>query len=343
MVFWEKRTSVAILLYPFSIMYRGIVCLRRFLFKQHIKRSVCFAVPIIVVGNITVGGTGKTPFVIWLARFLTKRGLNVGIVSRGYGGSAKKHSILVRHDSSPVTVGDEAVMIVQQTHCPMAVGYDRPAAVARLVKHAPCDVIISDDGLQHYALDRLVEIAVIDAHRLLGNGFLLPAGSLREPPARLASVDCVIFSQHVETGRSIQSLEAELKKRYGLPHMPLMLNFNRRSGIIYQIVQPAKILQVKLIQQPIHALAGIAYPERFFNALRQMQLEVIEHRYPDHHVFCQKDIDFGENDIVIMTEKDAVKCQAFADTRHWCLPLELTMSVSSIDLLIKMLKRKNIL
>jgi len=342
MFFWQRRGTLFLLLYPFSILYGFISFLREKLFHYHLKKTTFFNVPVIIVGNITVGGTGKTPAVIWLAKFLKTQGLKVGIVSRGYGGRAQHWPQSVNRDSQPSLVGDEAVLIVRQTTCPMVVAPDRVAAVKQLLKENQCDVIISDDGLQHYALGRTMEIAVIDDSHLLGNGALFPAGPLREPVSRLASVDCIICSQNA-SDLSKKTIETRLKKQYNLQALPMFLMIQRAPGDIYQLIDSDNQLNISDVKRPVHAVSGIANPIRFFNYLRSMGLQVIEHAYKDHHVFKKKEIDFYPNDIIIMTEKDAVKCERFADKRHWCLPLKVTMNQVFVNLLKKRLDQLGVL
>jgi len=332
MIFWQRRGTLFFLLYPFSILYGLISFLRQKLFHSHLKKTTSFNVPVIIVGNITIGGSGKTPVVIWLAKFLKAQGLKVGVVSRGYGGCAPHWPQVVKRHSDPRLVGDEAVLIVRQTASPMVVAPNRVAAVEQLLKENECDVVISDDGLQHYALERTMEIAVIDDVRLLGNGALLPAGPLREPVGRLISVDCIICSQNSPDSLN-ESIEARLKKQYNIQTLPALLMMQRAPGDIYQLVDSKNKLNIDKVKQPVHAVSGIANPSRFFDYLRSMGLRVIEHAYKDHHVFEKKDIDFCSNDIIIMTEKDAVKCETFVDKRHWCLPLQVTMSQVFVNLL----------
>ena len=192
--YWYTRSPWLLLLTPLSLLFRVVVGARRLAYRVGIKRSTRVSLPVIVVGNITVGGTGKTPLVVWLAGYLREKGHAPGIVSRGYGGTASHWPQQVRADSDPAVVGDEAVLLAATTGCPMAVAPDRVAAAQALVDQGGCDVIISDDGLQHYALQRDIEIAVIDGVRRFGSGFLLPAGPLREPLKRLQQVDLVVVN-----------------------------------------------------------------------------------------------------------------------------------------------------
>ena len=342
MVFWQRRGALFLLLCPCSILYRFVCFLRKKLFQYHIKKITHLDVPVIVVGNITVGGTGKTPTVIWLAKFLKSQGLSVGIVSRGYGGRATNWPQFVTQNSQPQLVGDEAVLIVRQTKCPMVVAPDRVAAAKQLLNEHQCDVILSDDGLQHYALGRTMEIAVIDHAYLLGNGALLPAGPLREPATRLTSVDCIICNHHA-LELSVNVIQAKLKKKYGLQTLPTTLIMQKTPGSIYQLMNSNNHLNVDTVNHPVHAVSGIANPIRFFNDLRSIGLEVIEHPYPDHHSFKKQEIDFCPDDIIIMTEKDSVKCVQFADKRHWSLTLKMTMNQKFVTVLKKKLNQLGVL
>ncbi|MGB5718018.1 MAG: tetraacyldisaccharide 4'-kinase, partial [Gammaproteobacteria bacterium] len=192
--YWYTRTPWLVVLTPLSLVYRVIVSLRRAAYKIDLLRSTRVPVPVIVVGNITVGGTGKTPLVVWLAEYLRGKGYKPGIISRGYGGTASNWPQQVRPDSDPGAVGDEAVLLAAKTGCPMSVAPDRVAAARALVEHGECDILLSDDGLQHYALQRDIEIAVVDGVRRFGSGFMIPAGPLREPVSRLQAVDLVVVN-----------------------------------------------------------------------------------------------------------------------------------------------------
>jgi tetraacyldisaccharide 4'-kinase len=259
-------------------------------------------VPVVVVGNITVGGTGKTPLVSWLAGHLRQAGYRPGIVSRGYGGNAKTWPRAVTPDSDPAEVGDEPVLLARRAGCPVVVGPDRVADARMLLSEHDCDLIIADDGLQHLALGRDLEIAVVDGMRRLGNGRCLPAGPLREPAARLAGVDFQVCNG------SPQGEELGMQLSGGRLH---------RVGEDDIVADPAG-----LAGAPVHAVAGIGNPARFFADLRGLGLEVIEHPFPDHHTYVAADIAFGDGRPVIMTEKDAVKCVAFAGPVHWYLPVQ---------------------
>ena len=256
------------------------------------RKQVAQPVPVIVVGNITVGGTGKTPVVIWLVEQLQALGLTVGVISRGYGGKAGVATVTANSD--PQNVGDEPVLIAQRTHVPLVVGRQRNLAIQRLLADTACDVIISDDGLQHYAMARALEIVVVDGQRQFGNGYCLPAGALREPLSRLASVDFVLTN-----GQNLQVQGDTL--------------INLRSG------NPLKLSE--FAGQTVHVVTGIGNPQRFINSLQAAGLTVIAHIYPDHHAFNGTELQLKPDLPILMTEKDAVKCRAFAAEHCWYLPI----------------------
>jgi tetraacyldisaccharide 4'-kinase len=274
--------------------------LRRLLYRIGVLHSERLAVPVIVVGNITVGGSGKTPLVLWLAEFLRRHGYRPGLISRGYGGKAGCWPQAVDAGSEPRVVGDEALLLARRSGCPMAVGPDRVAAASQLIAEHDVDIIISDDGMQHYRLGRDIEIAVLDGERRLGNGLCLPAGPLREPPGRLKSVDFVVTNGSARAGEwSMQLVAADA--------LPLLAGEGR----------PAP----DFASGPVHAVAGIGNPGRFFATLHALGLETIEHPFPDHHPFGKGELDFNDTAPVLMTEKDAVKYLDYAGKRHWYLPV----------------------
>jgi tetraacyldisaccharide 4'-kinase len=318
---WYNRTPTAQFLRPIAALFCGIVTLRRKAYLSGLLKSRRVTVPVIVIGNITVGGTGKTPLVIWLAGFLRNSGYRPGIVSRGYGGQATHWPQQVRPDSDALTVGDEAVVIARRTQCPMAVGPDRVADSLALLEHEDCDIILSDDGLQHYRLQRTLEIATIDGIRRFGNGFCLPSGPLREPPSRLSAVDFVVTKGMAGPGEIAMQLSGEV-----------LVN-----------------LHDELIRKPlaefrdtrVHAVAGIGNPARFFSMLSAFGLQVVEHAFADHHPFVEYDLEFDDTAPVIMTEKDAVKCRRFSKANHWYLPVEANLPKSFGVQLLNLLERKN--
>lgn len=296
----ESLHPLAILLLPFSILFTGITALRRFLYRKKILKSIHFDIPVIIVGNITVGGTGKTPFVIWLANYLRDKGFQPGIVSRGVGGKKHLQPHLVKANDAASMVGDEALLLMENTQCPVMLCIDRVAAVRALSSKFKCNIILSDDGLQHYRLGRNYEIAIVDAERRFGNQHLLPAGPLRESLARLKKVDLLVVNgggKEDEYTMDLQPLEfvSLINPEHKIPFQKFM----RTSKI--------------------HAVAGIGHPQRFFKLLKKEGFNVLEHAFPDHHLYKPEDFRFSDTLAIIMTEKDAVKCKAFADERYWFL------------------------
>jgi tetraacyldisaccharide 4'-kinase len=286
---WYERHALRFALAPLSLIFCSLAKTRRLAYHYNLLKSHSISVPVIIVGNITVGGTGKTPLVIWLAQFLKQHGFQPAIVSRGYGGKSNNWPQQVRADSDPTVVGDEPVLLAKHSQCPVAVAPKRSLAIESLLKTYPCNIIISDDGLQHYALQRDIEIAVIDDILRYGNGYCLPAGPLREPISRLSEIDFLITKG--------AALQGEISMQYDMEDL---------HNLKYEhITQPLSNLRGK----SVHAIAGIGHPERFFNRLRDKGLKVNGHAFPDHCKYTAKDIDFKDDLPVIMTEKDAVKCQ----------------------------------
>jgi tetraacyldisaccharide 4'-kinase len=327
--YWYDKNFIAIALLPLSWLFRLMIMLRRAAYMQGVLKVHQLRIPIIVVGNISVGGTGKTPLVIWIAQFLKQKGRSPGIISRGYGGTASGFPQYVHADSDPVSVGDEAVLMARRTGCPVMIDPDR-ARAARAIMDS-CDVVISDDGLQHYALGRTVEITVVDTLRLFGNGYCLPAGPLREPLSRLRSVDFVIGNG---------------KRLAGMPSTScLYAEVHEMSLRGFRIINLCDGTLIKAAQDfndgAVHAIAGIGNPGRFFTHLRDLGLKIIEHPFSDHHRFSPEDIYFGDNKAIIMTEKDAVKCSRFAQLHHWYLPVEAKLSEDFGERLFSLLARKN--
>lgn len=300
--YWYGRHPLMALLLPLTWLFLAVVWLRRRAYRAGLLRVHKVSVPVIVVGNITVGGTGKTPLVAWLAGFLRQAGYTPGIVMRGYGGKARSWPQQVRPDSDPVVVGDEAVLLARHTQCPMAVGPDRVAAARALIEHSGCNLIIADDGLQHYALARDIEILVIDGVRRFGNGLCLPAGPLREQLSRLKEVDLIV------TNGLAGRLEFPMK----------MVGATARRLNDRTIERPL----AQFSGQTVHAVAGIANPARFFESLRKAGLRITEHAFPDHHAFRPEDVNFEDAAPVLMTEKDAVKCRRFARDYDWYVPVD---------------------
>lgn len=293
---------------PLSWLYGGVIALRRLLYRVGALRSVRLPVPVIVIGNLSVGGTGKTPLTIALAEGLSKRGYTPGVVSRGYGGT-QKLPVLLDASPDPAQVGDEPCLI-RASGVPVAVGRDRPAA-AKLLVDAGCDVVIADDGLQHYALARDLEICVIDGARRFGNGRLLPAGPLREPMSRLQKVDYRVCNGGVVAPGDI----------------PMELKGGTVRALVDDHTQPL----ADFAGQSVHAVAAIGNPLRFFASLRAQGLQVIEHPFPDHHAFVADDLLFNDGRPVLMTEKDAVKCRALAQPHWWSVPVRAMLPPAFLD------------
>jgi tetraacyldisaccharide 4'-kinase len=317
---WYKDPFIGVWLMPLGFLFSDAVKFRKFLYRLGVLKTHTLPVPVIVVGNITVGGTGKTPLIIWLAGFLKASGFKPGIISRGYGGQSESWPQRVTAGSEAKVVGDEALLIAEQTGCPMAVGPLRVDAANLLLKQTDCDVILSDDGLQHYALNRDIECAVIDGERRFGNGYCLPAGPLREPIERLNSVDFVIVN-----GEKYEDCEFSM-----------------------QLIGDTAINLATGEQKPLaefngvdcHALAGIGNPERFFKLLATAGLICTVKSFPDHYPFQRQDIEYADNKPVLMTEKDAVKCTAFAGESHWYVPVKAVPDPVFAEQLLNLLREK---
>lgn len=294
-----------LLLRPLEAFYRSVMTRRARDYATGRKAVWRAPVPVVVVGNITLGGTGKSPLVAWLADFLVARGWRPGIVSRGYGGRAEAYPLRVT-DSTPVEAsGDEPRMLFDQTRLPLVVDPDRPRGCWRLLEEG-CDILISDDGLQHLALARDLELVVLDGRRGIGNGRCLPAGPLREPLSRLDGVDAVVINgaplftpPHDAYGMMLRP-SGWRSLGEGRRHPPLPLPF----------------------PGPVHAVAGIGNPGRFFASLAELGVEFIPHAFPDHHAFRAADLAFGDDLPVVMTAKDAVKCRPGTVEDGWVLEVE---------------------
>ncbi|MBT0960863.1 tetraacyldisaccharide 4'-kinase [Denitromonas iodatirespirans] len=325
--FWQRRGWRAIALRPLSLLFALLSAVRRLAYRCGLLARRSAPVPVVVVGNIAVGGSGKTPVVIWLAAQLQAQGFRPGIISRGHGGQVAQARCVVADDTADA-VGDEPLLMARRTGCPVAVGRDRPAAAQVLCQqHHEVDVIISDDGLQHYALARTAEIVVID-ERVLGNRWLLPAGPLREGIARAAQADLVLAHGPVSAG-----LTAQLGRVAQAPMTLVGAQFER-------IGQPGERVDAShFAGRAVHAVAGIGRPQRFFDQLAAMGLTVIPHAFPDHHVFVPADLAFGPGEAILMTEKDAVKCAAFAPDETWVFPVRASIPDAALQPLLETLSR----
>jgi tetraacyldisaccharide 4'-kinase len=321
--FWYRIRPAHLLLFPLSLLFGAGAAGRRALYALGWLKRERLPVPVIVVGNITVGGTGKTPLVVWLAQCLTEAGLHPGIITRGYGGSEAIQA--VPPDADPARAGDEPVLLARRSRCPVWAGRARAAAGrALLQRHPEVDVIISDDGLQHYRLAREIEVAVVDGERPFGNGMLLPAGPLREPRRRLRTVDAVV----VNAG-------------HGTP-VPGAFGMRLRGELFVNLREPARMrLAREFAGMRVHALAGIGNPQRFFGTLVDLGMQFSAHAFPDHYAFVPKDLAFPGAEAVVMTEKDAVKCAAFAQDNIWFLPVDAEVDAALGTLILERLEARD--
>ncbi|WP_455648080.1 tetraacyldisaccharide 4'-kinase [Lonepinella koalarum] len=306
MNFWYSNSKIAYLLLPFSWLFSLISSFRRFLFKSGILKSYRCPVPVVIVGNLSVGGNGKTPVTIWLVDQLQQRGINCGVISRGYGSKSDYYPRLVKIDDDPIQSGDEPLLIAKRTGVPVCISPNRQQAIELLLKEHDCDVIISDDGLQHYKLQRDIEIVVMDAERGLGNGLLLPAGPLRENASRLKTVDFVITN-----GAANAYTDAVMKL---VPHYAINLVTGEKR----------LLSEIKQAQ----AMAGIGNPQRFFTMLQGLNIELNKiQAFADHQAYSAALFNaFDKNQPLLMTEKDAVKCGKFSQQNWWYVPVDAEIS-----------------
>jgi tetraacyldisaccharide 4'-kinase len=314
---------LASLLRPPSWLFGMVVRVRRGLYASGGFGVERLAVPVVVVGNLAVGGTGKTPLVIALAQALAARGRRPGVISRGYGASARAARIVSAADAADA-VGDEP-LLVAAAGLPIASGIDRVAAGRLLLeRHPEVDVVIADDGLQHYRLHRDVEVAVVDGERGFGNGLLLPAGPLREPRSRLAEVDALVTLVR-EDGKASPGTPAEVPGRATLmTHEPVRWR---------RLVAPSAMVDPSAWPRgSVHAVAGIGHPQRFFDLVARMGIVAVPHAFPDHHRFVPADLEFPGASAILMTAKDAVKCAAFADARMVALDIRAVIDPRLVDL-----------
>lgn len=298
---WYGNHPVRFVLQPISWVYQSICYCRRWYLRRFAEKK--FTVPVIVVGNLTVGGVGKTPLVIELANQLKKKGLRVGIVSRGYRSQVNRCPYEVQKNDTADKVGDEPLLIAERTGCPVVIGKKRTLAIQYLLKKYNVQVILSDDGLQHYRMGRAIEIIVIDATRGLGNGLCLPAGPLREGAARLKEADFIIAN------------EGAWQDAYLMKVQP---------GQMTQLTTGKK-MEGYLFANKVAAVAAIGNPQRFYSTLTQLGIEFNPYDFPDHYRFTPYNFNYSESEIV-MTEKDAVKCRAFSTDKMFFLPVDAVLS-----------------
>ncbi len=307
---WRDKNPVSIGLLPLSFLYRFLMFFRRVLFKAGIFKSYRTKCPVIIIGNISSGGNGKTPFTIWLVEWLTKQGFRPGVIIRGYKATATEWPIRIDTSLSAADVGDEAWLLSSRIDAPVVAGPDRYADCFKLLAETDCNIIISDDGLQHLALQRDFEIVLTSESGYSGNGFCLPAGPMREPLGRLKTVDLVVNTSGPQSDTRI------MVRGFRNLHTKQMVDTS-----------------TTFTDKKVLALCGIANPDRFFYTLTEQGLQFDRHIFPDHHNFSSTDLSTEEYDIIIMTEKDAVKCADYANSKYWCVIIDLQPSVELINTL----------
>ena len=320
---WYEDGKGRLLLLPFSLLYCAVNAYQR---KTQSKDQIKLPCPVIVVGNITVGGTGKTPLTIHITKLLQKAGYKPAIITRGYGGKAVNWPQYVTASSDAGLVSDEAVLMASRTGVPVYAGANRLESIRELLHTHECNVIISDDGMQHYKLPRDIQIAVIDGERQFGNGYCLPAGPLREKKERLDDCDLIIVNGKNKSQNHWYNMILE-----GYSFTNLKTH--------------AEIYLGEFKAKRIHGVTGIGNPQRFFSSLEQKGFDIIKHSFPDHYNFKQSDLSFNDDLDILMTEKDAVKCRNFATDKYWYFPVEAQIDASFDNQLLNLLEntisRKN--
>ena len=325
---WDKNSRWLVALWPFSFLFGVIVSIRKSIFSVNI-RPACFTTPVVVVGNLTMGGTGKTPFVINLANYLVEQGFSPGIVSRGYGGSSVSYPLLVGIDENPTNSGDEPLLIARRTNCPVVVDPDRASAVKHLISSSDIDIVISDDGLQHYQMYRDLEICMVDGDRLFGNSFCFPAGPLREPIDRIETVDFVVMNGSASNAVNSSTPMAQMLMRPKSLVNLLTGEIKPFSGAPFNI------------GNNLQAVCAIGNPERFYKMLEELPYSLTQYSFPDHYQFKSEDFNtelISEHHPVVMTEKDAIKCTDFATNNFWYVDTETDISDEFYPRLLKNIK-----
>ncbi len=309
---WQRRGPLALLLVPLSLLFYLLWWMRRWIWRSGLRTPETLPVPVIVVGNLVAGGSGKTPLVLWLFDTLRAAGMHPGIISRGYGGTGSAQGMLVDATTPAYQGGDEPCLLAQRTGQAIAIGRNRVAAARRLLQHLPeCNVLISDDGLQHLRLPRQFEIAVFD-RRGAGNGWLLPAGPLREPLTRLQQLDALVCNGCTST--DISGLEQHV--------LPPQFQMQLQAQAAWQLIQPHQQRPLaSFAHQSILAAAGIGDPARFFAMLATQGLQCATLALADHYAFADNPFAGHPAEIILITEKDAVKCRTLADARIWVVPV----------------------
>ncbi|MFZ5522509.1 MAG: tetraacyldisaccharide 4'-kinase [Pseudomonadota bacterium] len=316
---WYRITPLHLILIPISLLFSALAAVRRVFYRDRILASHQLLLPVIVIGNISVGGTGKTPLTLALAQQLITHGWHPLIVSRGYK-STSHQPLHVDPGMTAQQAGDEPLLMARRNICPVWVGRDRAAtARAALQTHPQCDVVMCDDGLQHYRLQRDVEIAVIDGEHGLGNGWPLPAGPLREPVSRLRTVDAVVINGGAAaTGQYAMRLD---------------------GAVFHNLLDPGLTATAGDFNKPgNHAVAGIGHPQRYFQHLTSLGISFTPHAFPDHYPYSASDLAFADCTAILMTEKDAVKCAAFADARYWVLRVDAQIDSALTGLILRKLE-----
>lgn len=319
---WYGDSFLYWLLLPLSGLFAALAGVRRFLYRSGLLKVTRVDAPVVVVGNIAAGGTGKTPVTIWLVRELQRRGQVPGIISRGYRGNVGPVPMVATEDSDVATVGDEAIMLARQCECPVIVHPDRVAAAKKAIAQG-ANILVSDDGLQHYRLYRDAEIAVVDGNRGFGNGTLLPAGPLREPVTRLEDVDVVLIHRH-----SGDDGENPILRRATDPQP---VDFRLRVAAVVRVDNSEVRSLDDFAGETVHAVAGIGHPERFFRMLEAHRIKVDRHPMPDHADIEPADISFDDDLNVLMTEKDAVKCRWLDTASCWYVAVDVEFEAGDGD------------
>jgi tetraacyldisaccharide 4'-kinase len=316
---WQGRGVIARLLLPIAVAITPVVVMRRWLYRVGVLRSVRLPVPVVVVGNVTAGGSGKTPLVLWLARRFSDEGQRPGIISRGYGGRGHAPRRVDPNDDAS-EVGDEPLLLARRRLCPVWIGADRVAAARGLLAaHPDCGILIADDGLQHYRLGRDYEIVVIDELGLR-NGWPLPAGPLREPVSRIAYSDALVLNGDVPE-RTVSML-------------PARQTFTMRlvGTSFHALGAPQRTAAASdFAGRRVHAVAAIGNPQRFFDHLSALGLSFVAHPFTDHHAYRARDLAFADCEVLLMTEKDAVKCEGLAPPETWVLRVDAQVSTELSD------------
>lgn len=304
---WYGASPWSTALLPLSWLFRGVVALRRWLYRAGLKQTSRAGLPVVVIGNLTVGGTGKTPLTLWLVEALAERGIRAGVASRGYGGDPGPEPRLVARDSDPGIVGDEPLLIARRCGCPVVVHPDRVAA-ARALAAEGVELVVADDALQHYRLARDLEIAVVDGRRGFGNGRLLPAGPLREPVSRLDATDFVLINGDGDRAPDgCRDVAATC------------FDFSLQPDALRRVATGDALPPESWRGREVHAFAAIGHPERFFATLRALGMNVIEHPLDDHATIADADLPVADGFPIIMTEKDAVKFRPRGEVDAWYL------------------------